>query len=92
MSDSWSAEQIPDQSGRTAVVMGARVGNTIVAWTVQMHKATVSTPHLDDKDTQIEWSTSDPTVGVGRLQPPGRPHTPGDHTRTGPEDHARRLQ
>jgi hypothetical protein len=57
------------QGGRTAVVMGVRVGNTIVAWTVQMHKATMSGPGPDDKDTQIEWSTSDPTVGVG--------HAPG---------------
>jgi len=53
------------QPGRTAVVMGSRVGNTIVAWTVQTHKATTSSPSLD-KDTQIEWSTSDPSVGVGR--------------------------
>lgn len=53
------------QAGRTVVVMGARVGNTIVAWTVQTQKATRSVPSLD-KDTQIEWSTSDPTVGVGR--------------------------
>ena len=57
------------QNGRTAVIMGARVGDTIVAWTVQMHKATVSSPKPDDKDTHIEWSTSDPTVGVG--------HAPG---------------
>jgi hypothetical protein len=54
------------QGGRTAVVMGVRTAGTIVAWTVQIQKSSTSLPSLDDDDTQIEWSISDPTVGVGR--------------------------
>jgi len=54
------------QNGRTAVVMGVRTGKTIIAWTVHVKKASTALPSLDDKDTEIEWSTSDPTVGVGR--------------------------
>jgi len=54
------------QSGRTVVVMGSRVGDTIMARTVHVQKPTSATKELNDKDTQIEWSTSDPTVGVGR--------------------------
>lgn len=52
------------QTGRTAIVMGPRVGGAIVAWRLEMVKdhpqRAPRTP-----DTQIEWSESDPTVGVG---------------------------
>ena len=54
------------QGGRTVVVMGSRVGNTIVARTVHVQKPVPITKELNSDDTQIEWSTSDPTVGVGR--------------------------
>ncbi|MFO7607991.1 MAG: hypothetical protein R6X35_02160 [Candidatus Krumholzibacteriia bacterium] len=52
------------QTGRTAIVMGPRVGSTIVAWRLEMVKAQQQrTPRT--LDTRIEWSESDPTVGVG---------------------------
>jgi hypothetical protein len=52
------------QTGRTALVMGPRVGDTIVAWRLEMVKrAPQRTPRT--LDTQIQWSESDPTVGEG---------------------------
>ncbi len=52
------------QTGRTAIVMGPRVGDTIVAWRVEMQKPQHQRP-ARNFDAQIEWSESDPTVGVG---------------------------
>ena len=53
-------------TGRTAIVMGPRIGGTIVAWRVdvQPHAHAVARP-TRGADTQIEWSQSDPTVGRG---------------------------
>ncbi len=53
------------QTGRTAVVMGPRAGNTIIAWSIDFQKprASVQTPRTPG--TEIVWSDADPTVGEG---------------------------
>ncbi|MBE0567727.1 MAG: hypothetical protein IH621_17370 [Krumholzibacteria bacterium] len=52
------------QTGRTAVVMGPRVGGTIVAWRLEMQKAAPPRP-ARTLNAEIVWSESDPTVGEG---------------------------
>ena len=53
------------QSGRTAVVMGPRSGNTIIAWSIDLKKPQTATGGPQAPGTQVEWSEADPTVGVG---------------------------
>lgn len=53
------------QSGRTAVVMGPRAGNTIIAWNIDLKKPQASARGPLAPGTEIEWSEADPSVGVG---------------------------
>lgn len=57
MSDSWSAEQIPDQSGRTAVITGANSGiGLVTARELARHGATVvvACRDIDKGDAAVE--------------------------------------
>lgn len=51
-------------TGQTVVVMGPRVGGTMVAWQVDVQKPAHIQPTRSD-DVNIRWSDADPTVGVG---------------------------
>ena len=53
------------QSGRTAVVMGPRAGNTIIAWSVELQKPQAAVAAPRTAGTEIVWSESDATVGEG---------------------------
>jgi hypothetical protein len=52
------------RTGSTAIVMGPRLGDTIVAWRVEL-RSSQQFRSLRRADTQIERSEADPTVGVG---------------------------
>ena len=53
------------QSGRTAVVMGPRSGNTILAWSVDLKRTQAAARAPAAPGTEIVWSEADPTVGEG---------------------------
>lgn len=53
------------QTGRTAVVMGPRSGNTIIAWSIDMQRPQASVQPQRSPGTEIVWSEADPTVGEG---------------------------
>lgn len=50
--------------GKQVVVMGPRVGNTIIAWQIRVMKPNYRHSGAD-AGKNIEWSDVDPTVGVG---------------------------
>ena len=52
-------------SGRQALIMGPRIGDTIVAWSIRIMKPEWDQPSSRGSDVDITWSEVDPTVGVG---------------------------
>ena len=54
--------QLPE--GQKALVMGPKVGDTIVGWRVRILESDWNVTRDSSRDHEITWSTSDPTVGV----------------------------
>jgi hypothetical protein len=55
------------QEGQKVVVMGSKVGDTIVAWRVRVVEQDWNVTRDTSRDGEIEWSTEDPTVGEGPI-------------------------
>lgn len=51
--------------GKQVVVMGARVGDTIIAWQIRVLKPSFRVGTSTGLQKNVEWSDVDPTVGVG---------------------------
>lgn len=49
--------------GDQVMVMGAKVGETILVWRVRVLDPDENLSQDDSSDSQVIWSTSDPTVG-----------------------------
>lgn len=49
--------------GTRAIIMGEKVGETLVAWRVRIMESDWNVDRDTSRDGEITWSTSDPTVG-----------------------------
>lgn len=55
------------REGEKALVMGSKVGDSIVGWRVRILESDWNVRRDTSRDHEVTWSTSDPTVGEGPI-------------------------